>query len=134
MKVVINYTPGGFSLSPLAMKRLRELGSEAATREPIYPGEKYSNGSILKPGSNYSSFHPDIARADPLLIQVVEELGKEANTSYSDLLIVEIPDGIKYHIHEYDGLESIHEEHRSWPEDDCTGARDAMDALSPKKA
>lgn len=53
-------------------------------------------------------------RADPLLVQVVEELGKVANGAYAKLEIVEIPDGIEWHLDEYDGIESVHENHRSW--------------------
>lgn len=53
-------------------------------------------------------------RADPLLIQVVEELGKEANGRCADLKIVEIPDGIKWHIEEYDGSEHVAEDHEIW--------------------
>lgn len=56
----------------------------------------------------------ELDRTDPLLIQVVRELGKEANTQVSELKIVEIPDGTDYEIDEYDGNESIHEKHRSW--------------------
>jgi hypothetical protein len=53
-------------------------------------------------------------RADPKLIQVVEELGEEASGACAKLKIVEIPDGIDYEIDEYDGLESVEEKHRSW--------------------
>lgn len=53
-------------------------------------------------------------RDDPLLVQVVEELGEEANGQYSSLKIVEIPGGIDWEIDEYDGWESISEKHRSW--------------------
>ena len=53
-------------------------------------------------------------RADPLLVQVVEELGKEANGTCAELEIVEIPEGVEWHIQDYDGMEAIHEEHRSW--------------------
>lgn len=53
-------------------------------------------------------------RTDPLLIKVVEELGEEANGRYCKLKVVEIPDGTNFEIDEYDGLETIHEVHRSW--------------------
>lgn len=53
-------------------------------------------------------------RSDPLLIQVVNELGDKADGDCAKLRIVEIPDGIEYEIDEYDGMESVHEKHRSW--------------------
>ena len=53
-------------------------------------------------------------RHDPLLIKVVEELGVMANGACAELVVVEIPDGVEYEIDEYDGLESVHEKHRSW--------------------
>lgn len=53
-------------------------------------------------------------RNDPLLIQVIEELGDEANTRVSKLTIVEIPDGVEYSIGEYDGMEHVAEAHRTW--------------------
>ena len=53
-------------------------------------------------------------RADPLLVKVVEELGKEANGSCAELKIVEIPDDVKWEISEYDGNEHIAEKHRTW--------------------
>ena len=48
-----------------------------------------------------------IKRTDPVLIQVVEELGKEANGFCSRLKIEEIPNGSYYRISEYDGWEEI---------------------------
>jgi len=56
----------------------------------------------------------DDNRTHPLLIRVVKELKKKANGRCAELKIVEIPDGVEYEIDEYDGLESIHEKHRSW--------------------
>jgi len=53
-------------------------------------------------------------RTNKELIKVVEELGSDANGDYASLKIVEIPDGTDYEIDEYDGMESIHESHRSW--------------------
>lgn len=90
MKVVINTCFGGFSLSELALARYNEL----------------ANTNV--------DYYYSIERNDPCLVQVVEELGKESYGDYSDLKIVDIPDGISWYIQEYDGLESIHETHRVW--------------------
>jgi len=54
-------------------------------------------------------------RTCPLLVRVVEEMGEKANGRFAKLEIIEIPDDIKFEIDEYDGFESIHEKHRSWP-------------------
>ena len=54
-------------------------------------------------------------RTDSKLIQVIEELGESvAGGRFAKLKIVEIPDGIKWEIDEYDGNEDIYEVHRSW--------------------
>lgn len=55
----------------------------------------------------------NIKRDDPILVAVVRELKEEADGRYSNLRIVEIPDDVKWHIEEYDGMESVHEDHRS---------------------
>jgi len=48
----------------------------------------------------------DFERTDPVLIEVVEELGKEANGLYANLSVVTIK-GNKYRIEVDDGRESI---------------------------
>lgn len=53
-------------------------------------------------------------RTDPLLIQVIEELGEEANSRFSRLEIVEIPDELEWEIDDNDGYETIREKGRSW--------------------
>jgi hypothetical protein len=53
-------------------------------------------------------------RADPKLIQVVEELGEKAAGNFAELKIIEIPDGTDWEIGEYDGMERVDEKHQSW--------------------
>jgi len=48
------------------------------------------------------------------LIAVIEEMKEEANSWAADIRIVEVPDDAKWHIHEYDGLEHVAEDHRTW--------------------
>lgn len=128
MKVVYNACYGGFSLSPKAVMRYAELKGfplyafvdkrdeygrlmlghmqpaapvdlEEAfcihyCTSPTYDGEKY--------------FSPrNIPRDDPTLVQVVEELGKEAGGRHAALVIEDVPAGTLYRIDEYDGMESI---------------------------
>jgi len=89
-KIVINTCYGGFSLSQKAMDVLAQ------------------KGCLI---DNYRAYGE---RANPLVAEVVESLGEEANGKYAKLKVVEIPDGIEYTIEEFDGVESIHEKHRSW--------------------
>lgn len=56
----------------------------------------------------------DIARDDPYLVQVVEELGERANGRHADLKIVEVPAEVDWEIDEYDGMEWVAEKHRRW--------------------
>ena len=41
-------------------------------------------------------------------------MGESANGWAAEIGIVEIPDGVKWHIHEYDGIEHVAEDHRTW--------------------
>jgi hypothetical protein len=56
----------------------------------------------------------DLHRDDPILIQVVEELGEKADGKCARLTIVEIPDDVEWVIEEYDGNETVAEAHRTW--------------------
>ena len=53
-------------------------------------------------------------RDDPLLVQVVKELGRAASGECAKLVIVEIPDDAEWEIEEYNGVEWVAEKHRTW--------------------
>lgn len=92
-RIVINKCYGGFSLSEEAI----DLYKAKAGMEEYEPLSAYN-----------------IYRADPNLVEVVEELGEKADGDCAELKIVEIPDGVCWMIDEYDGIEWISEVHRTW--------------------
>jgi hypothetical protein len=54
-------------------------------------------------------------RDDPLLVQVVEELGERADNIFSELKVVEIPDNVVWEIDEDEmGPERVREVSRVW--------------------
>lgn len=116
MKVAINSNSGGFSLSHVAFRRLRELGCETALKEPDY-GEFYGDGCSLRKKSSLDrngAFCRNIPRNDPHLLQVVEEMGEEADGRAASLKIIDIPDDIEWEIEEHNGREWVVEKHRRW--------------------
>jgi hypothetical protein len=73
---------------------------------------RYDNGNAFYEAHTHSQRPSN--RNDPNLIQVIEELGDEANGMCAKLGITEIPDGIDYKIEDYDGSEHVAEAHRTW--------------------
>lgn len=141
MKVVINNKHGGFGLSEKAVRRYHEiLGKELW----VEPDAKYAalgiiNYWLVAPENRVKDrenefyhmtmdekqeynrlwreqnfYDRELARNDPILIQVVEELGAEANGRHAALKIVNVPDDIEWEIEEYDGSEWVAEKHRTW--------------------
>lgn len=90
MKIIINNSYGGLCISKKAARRYCEL-------KGINYDKEFDN--------DFSVY--GVKRTDPVLIQVVEELGEEANGFFSRLKIEEIPNGSYYRISEYDGWEEI---------------------------
>jgi len=91
-RVVINNCHGGFGLSEEAFDRYRQLA-----------------------GVDDDDFcYYDIARDDPYLIKLINEMGDGVHSPYSRLKIVEIPADVDWVIEEYDGLEWVAERHRTW--------------------
>lgn len=128
MKIVINVCFGGFGLSKKAMLRYGELSGtpiyhylcDSSTEElkrsdeESFMSSAYFTKPDLKKWEVESNVYPrNFKRNDPILVQVVEELGEEANGKFAELKVVEIPD-VAWEIAEYDGNESVEEIHRSW--------------------
>lgn len=161
MKIVINSDYGGYSLSPLAIKRFAEINGKSC----YFFSKNYENGldgdyyeislkkaskslfftafSVKNPNDYLNKFDKKSRhlkttqeiieenkvwdqiylnmymfsddRTNPLLIQIVEELGEEkAGGSCANLKIIEIPDNMEYEIEEYDGKEWVSEKHNRW--------------------
>lgn len=142
-KIVINACYGGFGLSPRAAvwmfeKGFREEGfatpcekyfqtfggtfDEEGLRKAKDEWDEFiASGksdkiflTVFSPCGEFVLNDRDIPRDHPLLIECVETLKKDADGWASKLKIVEVPDDVKWHIGEYDGLESVDEDHRSW--------------------
>jgi hypothetical protein len=102
MKIVINRCWGGFNLSQAAQKLYYELQNIEA-------------GNWLEKFDSYEHFEPwNIDRCDPHLVQVVELLKHLSWGRHSQLKVVTIPDDVEWFIDNYDGMETIHEQHRQW--------------------
>ncbi len=102
VRVVYNACYGGFSLSNEAMDRMVELGYEGLILNPEYDQNPKTMFNTYKYYNDY-----DVPRHNPILVQVVEELGEKANGMCSELRIEEV-DG-PYRIEEYDGFETVKE-------------------------
>lgn len=92
--IVINTDFGGFSLSDEAETRYKSMASI--------------------PDEDEGWWYMNIERDDPYLVQIVREMGADANGKYALLKIVEIPEDVEWEIGEYDGREWVAEKHRTW--------------------
>ena len=116
-KIVYNAGFGGASLSDKAIERYAEIkGITLFKSDEKYwvsnyyrcTEDVYNTLSELEKDDFYFSDRDILGnRTDPVLIQVIEELGEEANGWAADLQIAELPAGTQYHIHEYDGSETV---------------------------
>lgn len=76
-------------------------------------GESFSIHS-MKNWNGITLYLDESHRTDSVLIEVVEELGKEASGEFADLQIVEIPDDLKYEVIDHDGIERLCEVGKTW--------------------
>ena len=118
-KVVYNARYGGFGLSKEAVLRYAELKGitlyeykDKHTMSGFHmwtkvPQEEYDKMNREQQNGLWFS-DDDIDRDDPILVQVVEELGSEkASGRCANLVVEDIPKGTAYRITEYDGYETI---------------------------
>ena len=131
MKIVKNDCFGGFGLSVKGKLRLGELRGTPFyifTNAPgTFTGSPTPWDGVTEPplglyyyctakewDESLAVYDSDIPRDDHCLVQVVEELGDEANNRFAKLIVVEVPDNIEWYVDEYDGAETIRENHREW--------------------
>jgi len=106
-KIVYNACHGGFGLSHEATMRYGELANLNilyVEGDHRWDSHYYKDG--IEDDDHYFSSR-DIERTDPLLVQVIEELGAAANGDFARLAIRELAPGTQYRIDEYDGMESV---------------------------
>lgn len=136
-KIVINACFGGFGLSEAGMQHYAKLKGltlypevepwsttywlvPPEQRRVPQDGEFYGltleeTRALTAAYAAQTLADSDIARDDPVLVQVVEELGTAANGKHAELKVVEIPDDVLWGIDGYDdGSETVREQHRSW--------------------
>lgn len=112
-RIVINGCHGGATLSLKGIERMIELGHDYVRRYKAEFDEAHRDDELMR---GYYSLHcmDELKRDDPILVQVVDELGPEASHQIGKLYVVDIPDGVNWTIEEYDGWEWIAETHRRW--------------------
>ncbi|MDL1889675.1 hypothetical protein FBQ96_08875 [Nitrospirales bacterium NOB] len=110
-KIVINKSFDRFCVSHKAFLRLRELGQPEALQETDRGAYWHSAATPREPALNQCGAL--IPRDDRRLIQVVEELGEEANGHCADLKVIGIPDGVQWVITKTNGSEQVSEQHRT---------------------
>jgi hypothetical protein len=137
-KVVINACFGGFGLSEAGYRRYAELKAitlypekgqfglthywtvSPEARPTFLDGAAFYEASTEERQASNAAYSAsqlcdrDFPRDDPELIRVVEELGPASNGDFAELKVVSIPADVSWHIDEYDGNETIREDHRTW--------------------
>ena len=112
-KVVVNACFGGFGLSHDAIMRYGELANINIIRvEGEIPSICHYYKDEVNEDNYFSTY--EFERDDPILVQVVEEMGEAADGDMAELRIADVPDGIDWYIDEYDGVETDREIHRTW--------------------
>ncbi len=137
MRIVINKSYGGFSLSDAAYEKLIERGvpvkkfeyscKEKADDHHVVIFDRHLEDPPVDEveSANRDAFHEfDTSRywdnwsrhhrAHPLLVGVISEMGTAAAGAHADLEVIDIPDDVEYVICEDHGREYCAEKRRVW--------------------
>ena len=110
MKVVINNCPGEFSLSDEAVQRyVRAKGitlyAHTERCETVFSTKHKSKRTHKEDGIWLPK--TDIPRNDDILIDIIQTMGKKAETIFSSLVIKDVENNKNWIIIEHDGKEEI---------------------------
>jgi hypothetical protein len=112
--IVVNAQHGGFGLSQDAQIAYLERAGISYTTRPRddrHSTERY--GPIIMVNGKHW-YDRNISRDDPVLVSLVQELGKASWGDHAKLKIVRVPADVAWQIEDYDGLEWVSEQHRTW--------------------
>jgi len=112
--IVINRQHGGFSLSREAQLFYLATAGISYTLEPQQDRDTTNRLGPCITVNGHTWNDRAIPRDDPALITTIRKLGRNANGECANLKIVEIPADVTWAIEEYDGLEWVSEQHRTW--------------------
>lgn len=102
MKVVVNASYGGFSLTEEGARFLQEKY-----------GIEFPDNSGYEFLGHKTFYSVPLERNDYRLVDCVESLAGP-DGRFAGLGIIEVPDNVEWEIEEYDGYEYVVEKHRSW--------------------
>ena len=136
MKIILNKCYGGFRVSKQGYllyakkKGLPLCAYECNSNTGLYEKVSIENhggfgiyyflkdfGDSFSPNEEdwrHEVYLNDKHRTDPVLIEVIEEIGDLAIDIASCLVVVDIPDGMNFTIDYYDGYEELHEATPIW--------------------
>jgi len=112
--VVINSEHGGFGISRAAeLAYLERTGTAYTFQDREDRAATLSKGQYIMVNDQYWDGRT-IKRDDPVLVDIVREMGEAADGDFTSLRVVELPADVDWIIEEYDGREWVAERHRTW--------------------
>ena len=109
MKFILNKAYGGWGLYDERFVEWCKKNAPEFLIKDEEDGETYFNYNLMDNDTFYIRTHPK-------MIKFVES-GASKQTGSSALVVVKVPDDVspdKYYVDDYDGIETLHENHRQW--------------------